>query len=129
MTTLILAAHKAYSFRVYGYLAGVRETFLAVNRRGFLSVGLCAVIAGSAALYLIALVTLFHLGLQMQTVSGRIARLEEDVLKKEIALQESDADFAAAHKNILDDMEKISSITYIPRERAAALAHPPIIGQ
>lgn len=129
MTTLILAAQRATPFRVSGYLAGIREAVLTFNRRGFLSAGLCALIAGSIGAYLFALMALFHLGLQMQTASGGIARLQDDILKSEIALQESDAGFATAHKDILDSMEKISSITYLPRERAAAMAHPLDAGQ
>ena len=72
---------------------------------------------------------LFHLGMSLQTASGQIARLQEEILKKEIALQEDDADFMSAHKDIVDSMEKISSITYIPRERAAAMAPSANIGQ
>lgn len=127
MTVLVLAMEKIIPFRASGCLAGARGAFLAFNRRGFLSAGLGAIIAASVIAYLFALMTVFHLGLQTQTASGMIWRLQEDVLKSKIALQESDAYFADAHKDILDAMEKISSITYIPRERAAALARPPAV--
>lgn len=129
MTVLILAAQKIIPFRASGCCAAARRTFAVFNRRGFLSMGLCAVIVGSSAAYLFALAALFHAGLEMQAVSRKITRMQEDILKNEIALQESDAGFASAHKDILDGMEKISSVTYIPREYAAALAHPSAIGQ
>lgn len=124
MTALILAAQRAIPPKLSDHAAGIREMFLAFNRRGFFSIGLCAVMVGSAVAYLCALAVLFHMGLQMQTASGEILRLQEDILKSEIALQESEAGFAVAHKSILDGMEKISSMSYIPREHTAALAHP-----
>jgi len=129
MTVFTLVTQRIIPVRVHNFSVRTREIFLYVNRHGLLSVGLSLAIAAGAAAYLVALMTIFHLGLQMQQTSGEMSRLEQDILKSEIALQQDDANFVSAHKDILDGMEKISSITYVPRERAAAMAPSSYIGQ
>ena len=129
MTALVLGAEKIISFRLSEYGSGFRLWFLAVNRRGFLSAGCLALIAGAGTAYVISLVMLFHLGLAMQNTSVSLSAVRQDILKDEIALQSGDANFAEANREIIATMEQISSITYIPRERTAAMAGTQNFGQ
>ena len=129
MTALALGAQKAISFRLSEYGSGFRLRFLAMNRRGILTGGCLALIASAGVSYLLALFMLFHLGLAMQDTSVSLSAVRQDILKDEIILQSGDANFAETNKEILATMEQISSITYIPREHAAAMIGPQNFGK
>ncbi len=122
MTTLVLAAQKIVPSGVPASLAAIRRRFMHANRHGLVSMALGALTLCAVIGYVASLVILFHRGLQIQHASDAITRLQQGILKDEIALQQSDANFITVHQDVLSTMEKISSITYIPQNHAAALA-------
>ena len=122
MSILALAQQKMIPIRVASPLVRAEEIFSRINKKGIFTIGCGAAIGIAVVSYLVAMVTLFHLGLRVQDSSVVIARLEQDVLKSQITLQQSDAKFAEAHKEILQSMEKISSIVYISLESVAAIS-------
>lgn len=122
MTAFAIAAQKIIPFHLPPYTGIVRMRFLDMTCRGRLSAGLLAVTVGAGIAYIGSLVMIFHLGLAMQRASTAIGAVQQEILKSEIMLQADDVHFAADHKDILDTMEKISSVTYLPRSGVSALA-------
>ena len=120
MTVLGHAHHAVRT--IPGLFAGCRRIFSRWNRDGRVSMALGIVIAISAGVYMASMMALFHLGFSMQGTAAIMARLEQDIRKNEILLQRDTADFADAHKDILQTMEKISSITYLTMYEKTAMA-------
>ena len=129
MTTLVLVGQKIVPFGLPASLRRIRKRFIHANRYGLVSIVLCALILGAVVTYVASLVILFHHGLRIQRASDAITRLEQGILKDEIALQQSDANFLTIHQDVLSTMEKTSSINYIPQNHAAALAPSADAGQ
>ena len=129
MTTSIFAIRKEYQLSLPKLVARVKMRFFEMNKKGRITTVLMGIIAVSAASYLTAMAALFHMGLRIQGSVHTVERLKQDILYDEIALQQDDANFVVIHKDTLQSMEKISSITYLTLDKVTVLAPASIAGQ
>lgn len=75
--------------------------------------------AVGVTLYIGALMSAFHLGMEVRVAHGRAAEEERRITQLEIALRREEAEFPRRHADVLAGMEKISSIKYLAPENVA----------
>lgn len=107
MTILVLAQKKILPFKK------AAAWFCVFNKGGFLSLILLLIILISLISYLAALFLTFDLGFKMQIAEKEFAQLKNAAAILELQIQKEETSFAKDHKDVLESMERISSIKYL----------------
>ena len=124
MTILVLAQKKILPFACPPKFCLVKlgrawpikkaaEWFYIFNKGGFLSLTLLLIIVISIISYLAALFLTFGLGFKIQIAEKELTQLKDTTATLELQIQKEETSFAKNHKNILESMERVSSIKYL----------------
>lgn len=107
MITLVLSQKKILPFKK------AAEWFGVFNKGGIISLVLLLIIIISLASYLAALFLTFNLGFKIQIAEKEFAQLKDTVAALELQIQKEETSFVKDHKDILESMERVSSIKYL----------------
>ena len=91
----------------------VHYAFDMLQKRGFITHMMLAVIAGAILAYLIAIYSLFGLGVTLQQKSIVLKELTDTNRITELNLGQRQTEFAKNNEDILQSMEKISDLRYV----------------
>lgn len=95
------------------YAVSVLERFTVINRRGVITIGLGSVIALSVAAYLVSMYYFFAVGMALRSRTEMLRDLDNSNVALELRIQTKETGFALEHKDVLESMQKISSIKYL----------------
>ena len=104
----------------HAYVSSLRErvgimhyAFDVLQKPGFITHVMLAVIAGAILAYLIAIYSLFGLGVTLQQKSIVLKELTDTNRITELNLGQRQTEFAKNNEDILQSMEKISDLRYV----------------
>ena len=113
MTTLVLIQKKILPFSDPTMLRRSSEWFYDLNKKGLVSLLLLSVILVSVIGYLVALFMAFNLGVKIQTAEEDLAKLKSATTLLEAQVQKEELSFIQDRQDVLEAMEKVSSIKYL----------------
>jgi hypothetical protein len=126
MTILVLAQKKILPFSCPINLTRTAERFYDLNQKGFITLTLILLIVFSIISYLAALFLTFDSGFKIQTAEREFTKLKNTAATLELQVQKEETSFAKDHKDILESMERVSSIKYLTVDNFAVSS--PLIG-
>ena len=91
----------------------MNHIFDAYNQHGRIIRMLIAWIAGAIVVYLVAVYSLFGLGITLQEKTIELKKLTEANIISELNLRQKQTEFARNNEDILQSMEKITNLRYI----------------
>lgn len=91
----------------------INEWFCVFNKGGLLSLALLLIIVISLVSYLAALFLTFGLGFKIQVAEREFTKLKDAAAILELQIQKGETSFAKDHKDVLESMERVSSIKYL----------------
>ncbi|GEM_PF-6372781 len=94
----------------------VRETILNANRNGVVSILLLSGLVLGIGSYITFSYLTISTGLAMQERLKEIERMNKTITADEIVIQQKVSGLAESHSDLLQSMEKVSSIRYITTE-------------
>ena len=113
MTVLTDIQRHAYSSSFTGKVGVMHYAYDALQERGFITHMMLALIAGAILAYLIAVYSLFGLGVTLQQKSMVLKELTDTNRITELNLGQQQTGFAKNNEDILQSMEKISDLRYV----------------
>lgn len=114
MTTLILNHKKRLPFLNIFALRKSAGWFYNLNKKGgAVSFVLMAVILVSVISYLATLFTAFDIGIKIQTTEKELVKLNSAATLLEAQIQKKELSFVQDQQDVLESMEKVSSIKYL----------------
>lgn len=116
MTTLILAHRKFISLPVFNPIARWVQRLRQWNRRGVVSFILIVTLGVGLSFYLGALYHTFQVGFAMRENLQAVEATRKTVSKLELAMQTRRTAFGGERGAVIQAMEKISVIRYLPSD-------------
>lgn len=114
MTPAVTFYHKRFFIPDVGACAvSVLDRSIAVNRRGAVTFALISVIFLSIAAYLVSMYYFFAVGMALRSRTAMLRDLDDSNVALELRIQAKETAFASDHKDVLESMQKISSIKYL----------------
>ena len=124
MSQLILAYKRIplLSVSLVDRLSEIVRNYNFAGRRRFITTFLIAGIGVSLVAYLTALYISFDIGLSLHHKKPIIEDLTEEVLNLEFSMRQNELNLANTNGNILQSMERVSAIKYIPSDESVAVS-------
>ena len=113
MTALTDIQRHADPSSFTGKVGVMHYAYDVLQERGFITHMMLAVIAGAILAYLIAVYSLFGLGVTLQQKSMVLKELTDTNTIAELNLGQQQTGFAKNNEDILQSMEKISDLRYV----------------
>lgn len=113
MTTFPYIQHQAYSFQRSKQHAGIFAVFRMLCNGGLVTRLMIAWIVVAAIVYLVAMYSVFGLGIALQQKSTAAKDLTESNIIAELHLQQRQTEFARSNADVLQSMQKISDMRYL----------------
>lgn len=90
-----------------------RERFLPLNRRGILTIALCAAILSGLGASVAMRYWIAGAGFRLETQTRRLLGARDNLTKAELALRSAEAALSGSDAELLAGMEKITTIRYV----------------
>lgn len=119
MTTLALAQKKIMSLPWPVDITRMVGRFYVLNQKGFITAALTLLIIFSIVSYLVVLFLTFDLGFKIQLAEKKFAQLKNAAATLELQIQKEETSFAKDHQDVLESMERVSSIKYLTIDNLA----------
>ncbi len=113
MTILVLSQKKILPLSFPINFRRAAEWFCVFNKGGFISLILILTIVISIAGYLAVLFLTFDLGFKIQAAEREFVKLKDAAATLELKIQKEETSFIENHKDVLESMERVSSIKYL----------------
>lgn len=124
MTYLILAYKRIpfISVSLSDWLSGVMQNSGIADYRRLITRSLIVGIGISAAAYFAALYISFDAGFSIRESGNTLGDLKEEVSGLELSVRQEESGLAQTKEDILQSMERVSAIRYIPTDGSVAVS-------